>query len=215
VATSIPRFNLQKNLFRSVYILMAVMLVAMAYYAYQIEMRVQQERNISEAPFTENTGREQSIRPIPIDKPHRTARELSNWVNIAVAEALSFDSSNYEARLREVRPYFTEEGYNQYRNYLAEARFKESLNQNDLRVSVIAEQMPLLLNDENIRGVYRWLFQVPVTMSFVPEDLKSYRPETRPINRRLLVRVQLGRVNLPRDPNAVRIESWEVLANRQ
>jgi len=215
VARSIPRFNLQKNLFRSVYVLMAVMLVAMAYYAYQIEIRLQQERNISEAPFAENTGRERSIRPIPIDKPHRTARELSNWVNIAVAEALSFDASSYGSRLRDVRPYFNEEGYNQYINYLSQARLQESLRQNNLRVSVLAEQMPLLLNDEEVRGVYRWLFQVPVTMSFVPVDLKNYQPETRPINRRLLVRVQVGRVNLPGDPNAVKIESWEVLANRQ
>ena len=172
------------------------------------------------APFTETLIDDNANvilpdqRALPLEKQHRTNKELQAWTSMAVSESLSFDEDDYAAVSQKIRTYYTGEGFQQYQDYLISSGVIESLKKNNYRMRVFVEQPPLLLNGSTIKNIYRWLYQLPVTISFLPRD--SYDPLGRSgmINKQINLRLQVRRVKLPDDPAAIQIETWSVTGRR-
>lgn len=171
------------------------------------------------APFADS-----SAKPIlpGVDGSHKgelaiqnlSGREVGFRFSEIVAEALSFNKSNFVYNSGAMEKYFTPEGYKQYRTFLESSGLKSTLDQRDLQSGVIFEGNPLELASGSYSGVYKWVFEVPITLSFVPRDIESYRGNVQPQNRRFTLRAQFARVKDPQDPEAVRIEIWQVLPPR-
>lgn len=172
------------------------------------------------APFTETLTRDNTnaLLPeqlaLPLSQPHRTNKELQTWSSMAVSEALSFDKQNYQAAMRQVRGYFTDSGYAQYQDYLKSSGIIESINKNDFRMSVFVDEKPLLLNDLALKDVYRWLYQMPITVNFLPRNTRDLVGRNDNVSRALTLNIQIRRVTLPDDPNAIQIESWKISPRR-
>lgn len=186
-------------------------------YAFRTEMAMQAVED--EAPFSETLRAAKDTLPqqrsITLDEPHRTARELSLWVSERVSEALTFDATNYDRQLQAAQSYFSPGGYEEFKTYLAQSNLRNTLQAGDQKVNVIVEQPPLLLNSGAVEGVFRWLYEVPVTISFTPRALKEFSPSaTGAEGRKLTVRLQLGRHDDAAVGEGVRIESWAVSARR-
>ena len=133
-----------------------------------------------------------------------------------IAEALSFDKDNYNSVTTGMRKHFTEEGYSQYVQFLTNSAFETTLAQQDLRAGAYVDGVPIELG----RGVYgdafKWVFEVPVTVSFIPRNSETYdNAQTKPENRSFTLRAQFARVNDPKDPNAIKIELWQALPPRK
>lgn len=172
------------------------------------------------APFTETLTRDNSdaLLPeqlsLPLSQPHRTNKELQTWSSMAVSEALSFDGQNYDAAMARVRAYFTASGYAQYQEYLKSSGIIESVQKNDFRMSVFVDEKPLMLNSLALKDVYRWLYQMPITVSFLPRTARDLVGRTDNVSRPLSLNIQIRRVALPDDPNAIQIESWKISPRR-
>lgn len=180
-------------------------------------MKVQQVED--EAPFAQtlraNNDTLPEQRSITLDEPHRTARELSLWVSERVSEVLTFDATNYDRQIQIAKGYFSPAGYEEFKTYLAQSNLRATLQTGDQKVNVIVEQPPLLLNSGAVDGVFRWLYEVPVTISFTPRTLRELTPSTTSgQGRKLTVRLQLGRHDDAAVGEGVRIESWAVSARR-
>ena len=65
----------------------------------------------------------------------------------------------------------------------------QMMNQNNLRMQSYVEA-PELINEGALEGRYRWLYEVPVTISFIPEEASDYR-NVKPVNRRYVLKTQL------------------------
>lgn len=152
------------------------------------------------------------LQSIAVDKPHRGDKELKNWIGAAVSEALTLNPQNLEETYDAVRPYFTQTGFRQYQEYLREAGILNNIQSNNYRMSLFMEQQSLLLNSTSVEGVYRWLYQIPVTLSFTPSN--SIRAGRDITNRKVMIRLQIKRVPNDVSEEGMQIESWTVTTRR-
>ena len=213
------KFWYEKFLFRFSFVFAFCAFLGVFVYAYFTEVTMRLPG--SSAPFSEtliHAGANTIIpdqRSLPLEKPHRTNKELQNWVSQAVSESLSFDKENFSQISNNVRQYYTNSGFKQYQGYLNSAGIIDSIRKNNYRMSVFVEEQPLMVNGVAMEDVYRWLYQLPVTVSFLPRNTNTLVGRgSNLLNRSFNLRLQIRRVKLPEDPNAIQIESWTVTGRR-
>jgi hypothetical protein len=201
----------------SVWIAIALF-IAVFFYAYYKD--IVRPKVGAEAPFAQETLQAVQndtlprMRALPLSEPHRTHGELQRWISQAIAEVMFLEGTKYDQQLEKSKSYFTEAGYTQFKSYLDEAGLREALLAGNLNASIFVERNPLLMNDGSVGGTYHWLFEVPVTITYVPATNYSYDDKKTPETRRILIRAQIGRVADPTDENAIRIETWTVSPGR-
>lgn len=197
----------------------AVLFVGVFIYAFNLEMSNTPPEGYR-APFANSNGKpvlDKNAVPEGIDLTiqHLSGREVGMRLTEIVAESLSFNRGDFVYNSGVMEKYFTPTAYAQYTQFLANSAFRQTLEERNLQSGAFVEQEPLELTSGVFNGAYKWLFEVPVTISFIPKDAESYRDENLvPINRRILLRAQFTRVDDAKDPDAVRIEIWEVLPPR-
>lgn len=151
----------------------------------------------------------------PLAIQHMGSREVSMKLIETVAEVLSFNRGDYSSVTASAQKYFTPEGYAQYREFLNNSSFESTLSEQNLQAGTYVDGNPLELASGVYNGVFKWMFEVPVTLSLIPRNADTYTNNaTQPQNRKFLLRVQMARVNDPQDPHAVKIELWQVLPPR-
>jgi hypothetical protein len=110
---------------------------------------------------------------------------------------------------------FSDGGLKQYEDWVSETGIMASLQRNGLQLNGFVTETPFLLNEGVVNGRYRWLFEIPVMVSFVPRGTVSYAQERGVKTQHLLITLQLGRVADSILEHAVDIESWSVQDNRR
>ncbi len=151
---------------------------------------------------------------ISLENIHLSNKELQGWISMAVSESLSFDKDDYSTISKKVNSYFTKAGLQEYQDYLLSSNIIKSIKKNNYRMNVFVEQPPLLLNGSTIKGVYRWLYQIPVTITFLKRYEDGYVETKGAVNRKLNLRIQVRRIDIDGDFNAIQIESWDVTGRR-
>lgn len=184
-------------------------------YAYQLEQSRVEVGKI--APFANAVGMAQTAEnknKNPIEVQNLSGRDVALMIESIIPEILSFNKSNIAQGKVSAQKYFTSSGYAQYLQFLQAAGIEEALSSQDLQSGVLVEDSPLEVSAGVYSGAYKWLFEVPVTLSFIPANASTYRgQETSAYNRRVRLRVQFTRVRDTQDPDAVRIEIWQASAS--
>ncbi|MBI2234374.1 MAG: DotI/IcmL family type IV secretion protein [Micavibrio aeruginosavorus] len=175
------------------------------------------------APFAD-----ESVKPLPkdqrylavtetnkvaIDQPHRSDKELGDWLAQAMPQTLSFDAANFDARMAELTVGFSAEGMEQFKSWIINSGILTTMQGNGLQLNGFVTEQPFLLNQGLVNGRYRWLFEVPVMISFMPRGTVQYNPQESTQSRHLLITLQLGRVENSILEHGVVIESWAVREN--
>lgn len=149
----------------------------------------------------------------PLDLPHRSAADLSEWLMQALAETLSFTSDNYDDHIKLMTNGFSPEGVSQFNTWVTSSGIFNALHSNGLQLNGFVSEDPFLLNEGTVGGRYRWLFEVPVIISFVPRGTTNLAKQEGINSRKLLITLQLGRYADSVLPDAVKVESWSVQDN--
>lgn len=133
-----------------------------------------------------------------LGKPHRPIGYLSEHVSTAVTQMFTFDPDRYETHLKEVSILMNEHAAQQYNDFMMNKGFLGVLLKDDLRMMATVEGIPLLRKDSVLEGRYRWLFEVPLAVTWVPKDKKDYmqRRGDRKIKQPPPIKaiIQIGRV---------------------
>lgn len=164
------------------------------------------------APFAEENGAADAldqlpINAIPLSEPHRITSEMADWVMGAVSDSMNLDGQGYRAMLEENKPSFDAAGYQQYLAFLQKNNVLKVLETGKFHVRSYVENTPLLLNEGAVNDHYRWLYQVPLVVSYIDKNAKGYRG-VEPTNQRVTLNVQIGRSVAAKNPQGVLIESW-------
>lgn len=171
-----------------------------------------------EAPFADNPSRPEDVdleerlsqRPedaVALDQPHVALSAVSEWVVMAVSNAMTFDDVDYQQDLRDNVAYFDKAGHAQFQKFLKEKSFGKILATNKYYLRSFVEYDPLLLSKGAVDGRYHWLFEVPVMVTYMDRRVKNYKG-VRPINQRMNLRVQVGRVRDRNAPYSLQIKRW-------
>jgi len=149
-----------------------------------------------------------------LDIAHRTEKELKNWVTMVVSESLSAPRGDLKQMNESVRPYFTASGFAAYQAALENSGITEAVRNNNVSVSVLVEEKPLLLNATAVEDVYRWLFDMPIIISYLPIGTQNLIGNDQDSNTTLSLRVQMRRVPYAVNREGVQVEGWTLTARR-
>lgn len=147
-----------------------------------------------------------------MDKPHRRPEDLAEWLVRATSEIFTMDYNGYENHIKHLSTGMSETGLAEFQKFLIDSKVLTELQTQPVKLMGYVEEPPLLLNEGVLNGRYRWLFEMPVTVTFLPRDMSTYRDVENPAENtlRFIVQAQVGRVEKgPSDDNVV-IETWRV-----
>jgi hypothetical protein len=172
------------------------------------------------APFADNTATpvkpgERNIMRLstntaPLDQPHRSSSDLGEWLSQAMSETLSFNADNYKDNMKVLSKGMNADAMAQYDAWVNSSGIMAVLQNNGMQLNGSVEEKPFLVNEGAVAGRYRWLFEVPVLISFIPRGSTGLDKQPSASDRKLLLTIQVGRVAESQLPDHVMIESWTV-----
>ena len=154
-----------------------------------------------------------STNTAPLDQPHRSAADLGEWLSQAMSETLSFNSDSYQDNLKLLTKGMNPEALAQYNAWATSSGILAVLQKNQMQLNGSVEEKPFLVNEGPVEGRYRWLFEIPVLISFIPRGATALEKQPSSDDRKLLMTIQIGRVAESQLPDHVMIESWSVQDN--
>lgn len=145
---------------------------------------------------------------VAITLPHTTTDDIKKWVVTAISDSLSFNAGQLQQEAKKSLEYFTKAGQQQYIDFLKESGIAQQLKSGQLRVNSVAKTEPLLISERTFDGRYRWLFEVPVIISYLDGSSETYE-NAIPVNKTTVLTVQVTR-SLPAESlhHDVLIELW-------
>lgn len=192
--------------FNLVLIAAFVLFFGLFFYAFKTTQR--EPNTTGYAPFADPLAMSMDAgeKTMPLNESNRSYTDLETWVTIVISEALSFDAVDYYSALAKMRKnFFTNDAYEEYQESLKKYNIAQYLTQNGMSTNVLIEETPALMNEGVVDGRYRWLYDVPVTISY---RRKGGSSSELPQNVRVRIRMQIGRVMDNDDPMALRVDTW-------
>lgn len=144
-----------------------------------------------------------------LDRPHRHQSQIGDWLEDVVSRALTISVNDIEEQEHLIRQSMDENAWAGYSHFIDTNRVRDIVRTNHVDLKSYVDNNPLLLSEGVVNGRYRWLFEVPVTMTFLQSGLKSYK-NVKPVNWYIKLTVQVGRVVPDIAPDDLMLESWQV-----
>ena len=127
-----------------------------------------------------------------LGQQHMTPEEVGTWVSEVLSRSLTFSASTYENVVRDAASYYHSAAYAQYQEFLERGKFAQTIKNANFRLVNFIESQPYMLTKGEVDSRYKWLFDVPVVLSYVREDARGYS-DFEPISQSVQVTVQIGR----------------------
>lgn len=150
---------------------------------------------------------------IPLDQPHRASADITEWVINTASDLMMFEDSDYKQKLEDTKRYFDEGGRGQYEAFLNDTKIIKVLESGKYEVRSYVSDAPLLLNEGAVSGRYRWLYEVPVMVSYLPRGSSTYK-NLEPVNQSIVIRLQLGRSADAETDLRLQVERWSGKAKK-
>ena len=130
---------------------------------------------------------------VSLDQAHRQPTQIVEWSSRVISDALDFDPLQYETHLVNLNLEITPYAIESFKVFMAKDNLLEALKSNNLVMRIFMTEPGRLLNQGAVQGRYRWLVDVPVTLSFLPRGTTDYTG-IQPKSHRINIRTQVGRV---------------------
>lgn len=164
-----------------------------------------------------------------LDMPHRHEAAVSEWLMTTLPETMTFGLAGYQQQLAELGIYMTPNGLKEFQEFLELTKILQLMQSGNYDMRGFVSDVPQLKTSGVVEGVYKWVYDVPLSLTFLPLGMTSYEglePDAYQFEE-LVVRMQLTRVPVikrpPGDPafnqpgagrEGLAIETWEVLGRR-
>ncbi|MGH1397595.1 MAG: DotI/IcmL/TraM family protein [Alphaproteobacteria bacterium] len=144
---------------------------------------------------------------VPLNQPHRLSADMTDWIATQTIEALNFFNGNHTAQLEQNRAIFDAFGYGQYQAFLEKNQILKTLQSGQYKIRTYNENVPLLMNEGEVDGRYRWLYRVPVIISYLDAKANGYE-NAKATNHRATIDIQIGRSKDASNEEGVLMERW-------
>lgn len=171
------------------------------------EEKLNAEAAVKAEEFVKIAGSEQAPGDISLAEPHRGNEQAGEWLAHAVAQMMNFSGSGYDEHVRSLSALADERARTDFHSFIINSNILDTLNKNNYQLRGSTEGAALLLNKGAVDGRHRWLFEVPVLITFLPADAKSYK-DTEHLSQHILVTAQVGRVARNVDADELMVESF-------
>lgn len=166
------------------------------------------------APFAEGdvlAGRD--VPPVvqakSLSDSHRPYLQVGGWLEEKVSWLMNTDASSFDQHKKDISVFLNYNAVNEYAAFMANSKIIETLRASDLQLRAHVEERPLLLNKGSVEGRYRWLFEMPVMLTFLPRATNTYEGSS-PASQSVIISVQVGRVGMDVNDEELAIETFSV-----
>ena len=133
------------------------------------------------------------------DGPNLLPSTLLQWASKAAVAGYTFDFANYGQEVAAARPYFTEKGWSDYQNSVAQ--LIQNIVAQKLFVYGVVSGAPVISNQGNLPGLgYAWRVQIPFLVVYQGADISSQYAYT--------VLMTIVKVPTTKNPTGVGIEQF-------
>jgi len=144
-----------------------------------------------------------------ISNPHRTAEEVGEWLKALAADLMTHTPDSIVPKIQGYRYAFSEKGYQEYVDYMANAKVLDMVNLRKNELSTIAAGDVAFVGSGAVGGVYTWSAALPLLISFYQFDENG---DHRPVaggNFRLEARI--SRSSDEKAPEGMVIDGWRMV----
>lgn len=185
--------------------------------AYALFVELSSEAPGDNAPFKDMITTEEIVNQTIGDnlaKPHRADSEIQAWLVRVISETINFDQNSFAQALTDNRQYFAPSGLQTLRRYMQGANFRSYLS-NGAKISLLVKEQPLLMNYLVQQGVYKWLYEMPVSINVVYPTARLLSSRNDQIVKNYVLRVQIRRSLPSANNDEMQIESWQMIARNR
>lgn len=144
--------------------------------------------------------------------PHRYEEQIGAWLTSSLSELLNFDPGNYDVHVNEALAYMDTYALSDFHSFLQETGLLNRLNLTGTVLRSYVSERPFLVNEGAAEGRYRWLMQVPVTLTLLPRGMQDYSKHPNPETHHYIISTQIGRTD--RTADGMLIENMRVRPGR-
>lgn len=138
---------------------------------------------------------------VPLDKPHQSAAEVSNFAVKAVTTSLTYDFANYRTDFNNALQYFTKPtGWNQFVEAVQKSQMLDLVQTRRLNTTAVANNAVIVREGINDRGIYEWIVQIPLRV--------TYQSASEVTGQNFLITVNIERLQTYESPYAMAISRF-------
>lgn len=124
---------------------------------------------------------------VPLSKPYLSTPDLLQWVSNVLPKAFTFDFEDYDHEFKDLRQYFTANGWNKYSELANTLVNRNELLNKKMFISATPGGAPVILNQGIIDQNYAWWVQMPINVRY--SDVEEMTHDAKFTIQALLVRV--------------------------
>ena len=81
-----------------------------------------------------------------------------------------------------------------------------------MKLNTFSEDRPVLIQEGLLDTAYRWVFRVPVVLTYIDRNAKTMKGKTPPKQQtqRVTINIQITRVSTKENFEGLKIERWSV-----
>ncbi len=103
-----------------------------------------------------------------LDHPVMSNTAINSWLSRAIPQIYNLDFVHYRGQIQNMNKYFTPQGWAQFSHAFLPTMKK--IKDDKLLASATLSNVPIVVRSGLLGGVYSWLLQVPVLVSFQKGD---------------------------------------------
>jgi len=145
---------------------------------------------------------------VPLVNPHLLTEEIGRWIMTVGGEAMNFEAGAPISVIDSKTALFDATAKQQYMKFLADNNIQKVMESGRYNIMSYVNEQPLLLNEGVVANRYRWLFRVPVVMTYLDKNIKTYKGNENGVIQNAILNIQIGRVIDAEHPDGLQIEQW-------
>ena len=106
------------------------------------------------------------LKEFSLATPNMSATDILVWANEAAVKIHTYTYLTYRRDLQQIQNYFWPNAWDVYQRALKTQHYKKSLITQQMAVSAVAADVPLLLKQGVNNGRYTWKVEVPLLLHF-------------------------------------------------
>ncbi len=104
---------------------------------------------------------------IPVDRPHLSANEVVTYAAEAVTRSFTYSFATYQQDFQDAQQFFTKpRGWNSFVEAIQKSGTLELVKNRRLNSTAIAQRAVIVREGVNSEGVYEWIVQMPVRVTY-------------------------------------------------
>jgi intracellular multiplication protein IcmL len=101
-----------------------------------------------------------------LSRTNMSDKAIMTWAKSKAVALFSYNYKNYRSKIQKSSRFFTDKGWSQFQTALKKSNNLDAVIANKLMVSAVVSGTPVILQKGDLKNVYSWRVQMPMTVTY-------------------------------------------------